>query len=47
MAKGGGSVSVKSNAGATVDKGAIRTPFTDAVFTRKGVSSPSPASKNK
>jgi len=45
MGKG---VTVKSSGGGgTVSKGAISTPFKDAIFTPKGVSSPAPVSKNK
>jgi hypothetical protein len=43
-----GSVSVKGGGGGgTVSKGVIRTVFTDAIATRKGLTSPTPASKNK
>jgi hypothetical protein len=44
MAKGGGSVSVKS---IPTNKGAIASPFKDAVATPKGFSSPAPEQNNK
>lgn len=44
MAKGGGSVSAKS---LPTNKGAIASPFKDAVATPKGFSSPAPEQNNK
>jgi hypothetical protein len=44
MAKGGGSVSAK---GLNLNKGAISSPFKDAVATPKGFSSPAPEQNNK
>ena len=44
MAKGGGSVSVK---GLATNKGAIASPFKDAVASPKGLGSPAPEQNNK
>lgn len=42
MAKGGSGVSTK---GVSTNKGAISTPFKDAVATPKGLTSPAPVQK--